>query len=551
MNPRVAPIVALATVALAVAVAQEPSQRRVVPVTVTSVSGRTVYLDRGRSDGLRVGTRVRLFPPGVAPLELEVRASSSSSSRVDLLPGMPTPPVGSRGEAEASPTDESPPPTPARPAPAEHAPWTRQEPSRDAQQPLLVPTFSQPPDQRPTMWNGRVYGFSLWNHDNGAGGDADYLLARVGTSIEATNPVGAGGRLRTTAEYDLRHAEVPGRIDDSDGNLRVNQLSYATGTEDWAPAGVEVGRFLPRALPELGLLDGVEGLLKFDGGLRLGAGVGAYPIPYPELTSGDDLGFHVFADVGADRNSGVTAVLGYQKTWHEGTPDRDLLLLRVEGRPGGGFWYYAGAKVDIYTGSDDRKGAGVDLTELVAQGRWDGEDLGVGAGVNHFTWPDLLREEYRNLPDELVQDGRVDRVSTNGWWRVVDGMRLSGRADFWWDQDRDGTAVELAGDVDELFGSGIALYVAGLRSEGSYLSGPGARVRLRKRFGDVGTTLGWSWLRYDVEGLLSGPESYDRQTVDAGVDWTLGAVDVNLTFERWFGDQQDAWALAIYGQYRF
>lgn len=550
MNPRTAIAVALSTVAAVLA--QDPSrQQRVVPVTVTSVSGRSVYVDRGRNDGLQPGTRVRLFPPGSAPLELEVRASSSNSARVDLLPGMPTPPVGSRGEAETEAAAEPPSPGPTRPAAPEHAPWARQEPSRDAQQPLLVPTFSQRPDQRPMTLNGRVYGFSLWNHDNGAGRDADYLLARVGTSLEATNPFGQGGRLRTTAEYDLRHAEVPGRVDDTDGNLRINQLSYAIGTEQWAPAGLELGRFVPQALPEIGLLDGVEGVLRFDGGLRLGAGVGAYPIPFPELTSGDDLGFHVFADLGADRSSAITAVLGYQKTWHEGTPDRDLLLLRVEGRPGGGFWYYAGAKVDIYTGGDDRKGAGVDLTELIAQARWDGTDVGLGAGLSRFTWPDLLREEYRNLPDELVRDGRVDRASGNGWWRPVDGLRLSGRADFWWDQDRSGTAVELATDVDELFGSGIALHIAGFRSEGSYLSGPGARVRLRRRWRDVGATFGWSWLRYDVEGLLSGPESYDRQTVDAGVDWTLGAVDVNLTFERWFGDQEDAWALAIYGQYRF
>ena len=178
-------------------------------------------------------------------------------------------------------------------------------------------------------------------------------------------------------------------------------------------------------------------------------------------------------------------------------------------------------------------------------------DLGVGALASHFTWPDLERREYQDLPDELVRDGVVDRLSASAWCRPLEGLRLSARADLWRDQDDDGTAWELAADVQDLLGAGSRLYLAVLQADGSNTSGPGARVRLRWPCGDVRASVGWQYLRYDIEGLLTGTETATRQSFDLGLDWTVGDFDFSLVAERWFGDQEDAYALGLWAQWRF
>ena len=61
----------LAGVAASTALAQED---KLLHVTVTSASGQSVFLDRGRSAGIAVGMMVQFFPPGGTRIEGIVRA---------------------------------------------------------------------------------------------------------------------------------------------------------------------------------------------------------------------------------------------------------------------------------------------------------------------------------------------------------------------------------------------------------------------------------------------------------------------------------------------
>ncbi|MFN8826957.1 MAG: hypothetical protein ACK501_18465, partial [Planctomycetota bacterium] len=131
---------------------QDPAREQTVVLTVVSASERSVYFAHGRDVGLRVGQFVRIFPPGAGEIEVEVRALSQTSARAELPPGVPSPPVGTRAEARCVLPANAPvasnqaPPKPNVPA---HPPWTRREDPRSSDQPLLVPTFRQRPDQRP------------------------------------------------------------------------------------------------------------------------------------------------------------------------------------------------------------------------------------------------------------------------------------------------------------------------------------------------------------------------------------------------------------------
>ncbi|MGE3171456.1 MAG: hypothetical protein AB7O97_02445 [Planctomycetota bacterium] len=544
---------ALCALAFAAVAGAQEQGTTLLQVSVTGVSGRDVYLDRGSASGVATGQLVRLFPPGTGGVDVEVRSVSSNSARAELPPGSVAPPIGTRGEVavpKAAPAPAPPPTRDTRPAPA-HPPWTRTLDARNPDDPLLVPTFGQKPDERPMTLDGRLFGSSQWNRDSGGGRDDEYLLSRLGVRAEAMNALGFGERTRFSGEFDDRRTKVPDRPDRDELTGRVDELSVAFGIEHWAPIGAQVGRFLSPHLPELGLVDGAEVVFRYENGLRFGGGLGAYPRPFPGRASGEDTGLHAFGEYVADERRTFAATVGLQKTWHQGAPDRDLLLLRVDGRPRDDLWLHANAKVDWYTGGDDRKSAGPEITEFLGQAQWSGQRVGVGATVSHFRWPDLQRVEYQNLPDDLVRDGSVDRLSLSGWARPAQDLRVSARADSWQDQDDAGTAVELGFDWSDVLHSDTDVSVQWFRTEGGAQSGPGLRIVARRPFGDAHVHAGYRWYDYRIEGLIAGEEAYTRQALDLGVSWSVGDVDLDLQAEHWFGSQEDAWALGFYVQWRF
>lgn len=546
------PLFLFAVAMLASAALAQQAEERLLQVAVTSVSARDVFLDQGRDAGLRPGMVVRLFPPGTAGIDVEVRSVSSTQCRAELPPGVPEVPVGTRGEVRVVVAPDA----PARPKPAPdvpvHPPWTRREGERTAGQPLLVPTFSQRPDERPASLDGRLFAFGQWNRDTAGDQRNDYLLGRLGVRADATNFLGRGERTRFAGELDERRVQLPDAPDETDRNARLDLLSVAFGTEQWAPTGVEIGRFLSPHLPEIGLVDGVEVVQRFQRGLRLGAGIGSYPRPFPSHDTGEDTGAHLFFDYTADTARTFAATIGLQKTWHQGAPDRDLLLLRADGRLWEKVRWFASTKIDFYTGSDTVKGKDVEVTEFYGSARWDGSDFGAGLTVSRFLWPELKRAEYQNLPVELVRDGNVDRASLSGSWRASPRLRFAARADLWRDQDDDGTAFGLDGDLADPIGKGSYLSLSLFENDGGYSSGPGARALLRAPLGAGSWRVGYRWYRYELSDLVTGPEALTRQSCELGLSCPVGdSGDLDLAVERWFGDREDAWALSLYMQWRF
>jgi hypothetical protein len=532
------PALMLASFALA-------QNERTVAVVVTAANDRSVYLDHGRDIGLAVGMYVRLFPPGAGELEVQVRAISQTSASADLPPGLPLPPVGTSGEARVAAA-------PAKGNAPAHPPWVAKVEPRQPGQPLLVPTFGQRPDERPATLDGRAFLFGQWNDDRAGGGSRQYTLLRAGVRADAMNWLGAAERLRLAAEFDDRRVDVEDRPASDDQNGRIDLGSAAFGTAAHDATGIELGRFVSPHLPELGLVDGGEVVRRYQGGLRFGFGGGAYPRPFPARDAGDDVGAHAFVDYAADDARSLALAAGVQKTWHRGDPDRDLLLLRAEWRPLPRTTLQAASKVDYYRGRDALKGSGFELTELLVAARHDGDRFGIGVTGSRFTWPELLRAEYQELPPELVRDGFVDRLGLSLSWRVHTNWSLRGRADVWRDQDRDGQTFGLDADWREPWSATSAVSLALFHNEGGFSRGPGARLALRERLGSLSLRAGYRWHRYELTELLTGPDELLRQSVELGVGCPLGGGgDLDLSCERWFGDREDAFAVGFYLQWRF
>ena len=529
----------------------QQTQRLVV--AVTSASGRSVFLDHGRAAGIAVGMRVRLLPPGAPAVEALVRAVSTHNARADLPPGLPLPPVGTPGELEvvpsAAPAQTS---TAAPPSVPEHPPWTREEAPRTTEMPILAPAFGRHPGERPMLVRGRVFGQLDTTIDRGAGRRSEYYLSRVGTRLQATNVFGAGGTLQFSGELARRGTDLLDEGAGSDDRGRIDRVSYAVGGEAYAPYRAEFGRFVSRHVPELGLFDGVEGVVQLENGLRAGVGLGAYPLPFPARATGDDLGAHVFVDYTSDDDGSVTATLGLQKTWHEGAPDRDLLLARGAYRPSEGWWLYGSGKLDFYSASDPIEGPGIELTEAWLQVRFAPLD-GPGASLSfsHFAWPELKRREYQSLPIELVRDGRTDRLDLSAWHDLTESVRLTARVNAWEDQSRDGTGGTLTADCSDVLASGVAATVSVLYADGSYSGGPGVRLQARRQFGLADVFFGYDWRRYRARGLLTGTEHLTSESLHGGVDMAIDGWNLSLSGHYDFGNAEDSYGVGLYAGHRF
>src|SRR5688572_9176614 len=107
--------------------AVQPQKLRVV---ITSASGNSVYLDKGRADGLIEGLDVRFFPDSGGSVVGVIRAVSANSARVELPVGVEIPAIGTPGEAQTPAPAPSPEDAPAqqdlsKPALPDRPPWTR------------------------------------------------------------------------------------------------------------------------------------------------------------------------------------------------------------------------------------------------------------------------------------------------------------------------------------------------------------------------------------------------------------------------------------------
>jgi hypothetical protein len=129
-------------------------------------------------------------------------------------------------------------------------------------------------------------------------------------------------------------------------------------------------------------------------------------------------------------------------------------------------------------------------------------------------------------------------------------LRLQGRADVWRDQDRDGTAYGL--DTDLRVAARTNFAVSLFQNDGGYSSGPGARATLRAPLGDGYWRAGYRWYRYDLTDLVTGSETYTRQSAELGGALPLSeSCDLDAALEHWFGDREDAWSFGLFVQWRF
>jgi len=534
-----------------------------VEVQCTALAGDGVYLDQGRDSGLEPGDTLRLFA-SEGPVRIgKIVSLSRTSARASMNESLDGLDIGVRGEvlvpkarlAKQAPPPASPsaPPAGAPPGPQprviEHPPWSAPPDEWNQSAPLLAPAHGVAPEERPRRFRGQLFASSDWTRDSAGDETRSFLSSSLGFDGRIENPFAHGGELGFDAEAFARSSDT-GAGTESDSKLRVDRLSYAWGGVRGESSRGEVGRFLPREFPEFGFLDGVEYVHRLDGGSRLGASVGFQPEPDDFFRTGNDLEAALFGRWVSGEEQRVMLGAGYQKTWHEGVADRDLLAAQLEVHPGTRTSVFASALVDFYTAGDTLKGSGPELTQLFVNATTRTE-AGHGAGLflSRFRFPELLRNEFEGVTPTDIMDSVNDRVGLDGWLELGGSVQLYGRVENWSDQDDSGGGGRARVTWREAFGRGGPLLLETYLNDGKFTRAAGVRASARKRFARGAVGLSLDSTQFDQDGV---DESLLQHAVRADYELQLGQNwFLALYAEDRFGDEQDALSIGFMLQRSF
>lgn len=433
----------------AVVVAQnDPLEELALRVSSLRPNGACI-VDRGRRDLVQIGDAVTLSPRAGGTLRGRVTEIDERTALVELADPTAVVPIGTRGFVMVPKARRAVvPPQPQLPverAPAVEAPPKPvKEDEWQPGMPLLGNTRPPRPSERASTLRGRVYGAANVVRTLNAW-DQSYL--RAGVDFEADNLRGDGGTVRFHGEFDW----LTETSEQTGTDLRLYELSYERGGNRFEPVHWQVGRFLPRDMPEFGLLDGVAVGRRREGGDRFGASFGYLPELDEDMDSFADLQLAAWYIWNQDVAERVSFGMGYQKSWHRLEVDRDLVVLKGRYLPLEG-WDVSGALwIDFYSGSDNLKNETVEITRgnLFVSRRWEKRG-GAEVFFDHEEYPEMLRRELPQTIQPLTLiDAHQDRVSLHAWLERGD-TRWFTRLTGWIDEEREGGAAEFGFTTDGL-----------------------------------------------------------------------------------------------------
>lgn len=506
------------------AFAQQAPVRR-VSVSVTSINNNVVSLDRGRQSGIEVGDRVRLFPAAAPIVEASVLSVRENACRVQLTVGSAGIDPGTTGEVLVATNSEYDAPLP----------WTAPAEDFDSAKPLLIGRASSAEERAPRS-RARVFFQSEWSKIEGSE-SADYLFGSLGVDLAYENPFGNGGRLHFNADVFSRTANLDLGFDVDDSRLRFDRFSYAWGGTRERANRWQVGRFLHYEFPELGVIDGVEYAHRLDSGSRVGGSVGYQPQTLEDFRTTNDLQASVFYRHISGKDGELALGASYQKTWHEGEADRDLVLATLDYHPSRNWTIWGTSWVDVYGSDAVNKDSGPELTQLIGGVTWtDPRGHGATVSLTDTRWPELLRDLYVSVDPNLLANGHVKRIRAQGWTPLNEYFRLRASVDHWTDQDDSGSGGELFLGARDLLWKRGELSAAVYLREGKFEDLVGVRLTAFKNtdFGsfrgtvDNATSDGTNFGGDVSEGQLRLRGSWDR---NIGLNWYLSLYVQTVSIE--------------------
>lgn len=527
---------------------------------------RQINVDRGTRDGVRVGDRISLRPRDGRTAWARVIAVTERGATAEVRTPGPLPAAGTRGfvhvpisrfESPAKPAPRPVAPQGDEPKPEvdaeEESPWSFVEEGWNEDMPLLAGLPKVRPETRPMDYAGRAYLIGDWikSTEEGRG---DHFV-RLGAAATFENPFDYGGVLNYDGEHSLRSTRVPEDTGDGEdfSDFRLDRLSYVWGGTRFEDKRYEFGRFLHNGMPEFGVHDGFEWSERRESGARYGASVGFLPEPIADGGSREDVGLSVWYGWVSDETETTAVRGGYQKTFNDGDADRDLFVLKAHHLPREGWNLFGNLWIDRFTGDDEAKGSGFELTRaiLTAGHRWDNGD-GVELSYTQDRFPEILRTEFIPVVDEVLADYHDERLGAIAWKQLAGGKRLRTRAGVWRDQDDEGFDLDIGLDVPEVaLDRDIARFTF-FANDGKFTNSLGLRLGYGRTVGSGRWDGFYEWSAIHQTGFLDdSDDSIQHRFHGSRTFVTTGPLSVSLYGTLTLQDIDNIYTAGLYLQWSF
>jgi len=517
-------------------------------IALRVVSSAPILVDRGTRDGVAIGDAIMLRARDGTEYRGAVVEVEERSAVVELVDPDFVPEPGTRGEvtirsAEPEPDPEPEPEEDPETTVPEHEPWENEDKEFKPDMSLLAKVRPVRPENRGLHVTGRIYTIADIN------GDSANSFARVGTDLLWENPFSRGGAL----QFDGEIAYLTDLADSAELDVLIRRFSYAWGGTRFADSRWEIGRFLQHGMPEFGVLDGVEWTRRVRGASRWGLSLGFMPEPVDSFATFQDWQFSAFYEWVSDVREQLMIGAGFQKTFHDGKSDRDLLIGKWRYLPGEGWDFHGTVWVDIYSGSDDLKGAGIEITQArVVLGRRFAGGSGYDIVFRRLRFAETLRNEIPVPPgDNEIAASRYDRLGFSGWWWMTGRSRVHGHVSGYDDEDGSGGAADLGLDLRNIFGRHSRFDLTGFVTTGRFENQVGGRIS----YGRSGRQGRWDVMYEIANHHLDFPNDRDdliqhRLRAGGSIDLDAGW-DVSLHVQAIFYDEELDWSVGFSFQKRF
>ena len=524
------------------------SGNNLVEGRVLVTTGDAVEIDRGLVDGLRQGDSVTIFVPTGNAITGHITSVSQRSATVSAPGSSGKIDIGVRVEIRIpsgrTPTGK----TNTGGATQEHPPWENAIENWPTDKPLLAPVSGLTAADRPTTVTGRMYAFSdlVWDNER----ETSSIFSRAGIDMRVGNAFGNGGMIRLDLEGNqFDFSSDDGLRDDSGSDFRLDRLSYTFGGDRHHPLSVEAGRFLQSEFPQFGVLDGAEIGMRLRNGHRFGTSVGYIPVLYGNNAgTGDDLQTALFyRAVSKDEKSNVGA--GYQKTWHDGEADRDLIVLEGSSRTDGGFYMHSSAWIDLYDANDPARD-GTELSRVSASGSYrDKSGNGWLVSLSQFRFPNLLQQQIFDPTALVYTDKEVRRADVTLFRKLAADYTGTARAHFWNDEDNSGGGGELRLDVRDLWLDRSRIGAALFASKGQFSDVAGLRLNSGLNLNAGYLRFTWSSATYSNVEFTNSTSDLLQHRARLSFDTNFGSgLSLSLYGEMRAGDEQDSSSAGFYFQ---
>jgi len=545
----------------------------VLRLRVTSIASQgRVVVDRGVTDGLEPGDTVVFMPRGGRRPRGRVTRVDERSAVVELLNERVKLPPGTRGEVSIPATRRAPTPetTPSEPDRAqasraagedpravaddgtgtEQRVWENEDDDWESGMPLLAKVGTVRPSERPTRLTGRVYaiGQQIWTSES----DRSTTTLRTGTSLLLENPFGSGGGIHVDGELNYQDVNVPDADGDTSSQLRMDRLSYSMGGTRFEDRRWEGGRFLQHGLPEFGVLDGIEYGVRGADGHRFGGSVGFMPEPDNEMSTGDDFQLSGYYRWVADDSERLGATAGYQKSWHNGNVDRDLVVGKFHFLPVHGWNYDTTVWVDLYTEGDDKKPL-LQVTQAYASAGFTARaGHGLDLTYTHLAFPQIDRNEFLPVDDDQLADDHRERLALDSWVQATDDTRALAGLGVWADEEGSGLDTELGVDVDDVILDRTRAGFTVFGTDGAFLSVLGGRFRFGRELDHGRWDLMYEYSNNDQKGFDDDNDDLRQSWFRATRDFhTRSGWNVSLSADYRDWEDESSWSFGFYLQKMF